>query len=70
MGASALPVILFTLIWGGVAGSGYWVPEGPHKKLLQVGHTVTARGLRLSLSFVCYFTCKDIVSKRNRQMYC
>ena len=37
MGASALPVILFTLIWGGVAGSGYWIPEGPHKKLLQVG---------------------------------
>ena len=50
MGASALPVILFTLIWGGVAGSGYWVPEGPHKKLLQVGHMVTARGL---VSVVC-----------------
>ena len=37
MGASALPIILFTLIWGAVAASGYWVPQGPHKQLIQVG---------------------------------
>ena len=37
MGASALPIIMFTLVWGGVAGCGYWVPLGPHKKLIQVG---------------------------------
>ena len=40
MAASALPVILFTLIWGAVAASGYWVPQGPHKQLIQVGSTV------------------------------
>ena len=37
MGAAALPVILFTLIWAGVAGSGYFVPVGPHQRLIQVG---------------------------------
>jgi len=36
MAASALPIILFTLIWGAVAASGYWVPQGPHKQLIQV----------------------------------
>ena len=37
MVAAAGPVVLFTLIWGGVAGSGYWVPRGPHRRLIQVG---------------------------------
>lgn len=37
MVAAAGPVVLFTLIWGGVAGSGYWVPRGPHRTLIQVG---------------------------------
>ena len=36
MVASALPIILFTLIWGAVAASGYWVPKGPHQQLFQV----------------------------------
>ena len=36
MGAAALPVILFTLIWAGVAGSGYFVPPGPHQRVIQV----------------------------------
>jgi len=36
MVAAAGPVVLFTLIWGGVAGSGYWVPRGPHRSLIQV----------------------------------
>jgi len=37
MGAAALPVILFTLIWLGVgAVAPYFVPPGPNKKLIQV----------------------------------
>ena len=44
MAASALPVILFTLIWGAVAASGYWVPQGPHKQLIQVGSVLLLTG--------------------------
>merc|ERR1712059_28944 len=37
MGASALPIVMFTLLWGLVGGVlPYFVPEGPHKKLFQV----------------------------------
>ena len=49
MAASALPIILFTLIWGAVAASGYWVPQGPHKQLIQVGSPVL-------LTWICCLT--------------
>ena len=41
MGAAALPVILFTLIWLGVgAVAPYFVPPGPNKKLIQVKNNI------------------------------
>ena len=42
MGAAALPLLMFTLIWGGVGGvAPYFVPAGPHKKLIQVSLMMT-----------------------------
>ena len=42
MGAAALPIIFFTLIWGGVGGvAPYFVPAGPHKQLIQVSLMMT-----------------------------
>lgn len=42
MGASALPLILFSLIWGGVGiVAPYFVPAGPHKQLFQLCLSLT-----------------------------
>ena len=42
MGAAALPLIMFTLIWGAVGGvAPYFVPAGSHKKLIQVSLMMT-----------------------------
>ena len=42
MGAAALPLILSTLIWGGVGGvAPYFVPPGPHKRVIQVSLMMT-----------------------------
>ena len=43
MGAAALPVIMFTLIWGGVGlVAPYFVKAGPNKRLIQTCLTLTA----------------------------
>ena len=42
MGAAALPLILSTLIWGGVGGVvPYFVQAGPHKRVIQVSLMMT-----------------------------
>jgi len=54
MGASALPVILFTLIWGGVGiVLPYFVPNGPHKKLFQLCLALT--GATCWLFWLCCY---------------
>ena len=43
MGAAALPVIMFTLIWGGVGiVAPYFVKAGPNKRLIQTCLALTA----------------------------
>ena len=43
MGAAALPVIMFTLIWGGVGiVAPYFVKAGPNKRLIQTSLALTA----------------------------
>ena len=42
MAAGALPLVMFTLIWLGVgAVAPYFVPAGPHKRLIQLSLGLT-----------------------------
>ena len=42
MGAAALPIIMFTLIWGGVGVvAPYFVKAGPNQRLIQTSLALT-----------------------------
>ena len=56
MGAAALPVIMFTLIWGGVGiVAPYFVKAGPNKRLIQTCLALTAACCWL-FWLVCYMS--------------
>ena len=54
MGAAALPVIMFTLIWGGVGiVAPYFVKAGPNKRLIQTCLALT--GASCWLFWLCCY---------------
>jgi len=75
MGAAALPVIMFTLIWGGVGiVAPYFVPNGPYKRLIQVSLHLT--GACCWLFWLCCYMAQmnplvgpELDSKARAAMY-